>query len=59
MPRRSWSCDELRELAFQSRLDLAAPLPELRVDEGQTEGAVDLSLLAGDQRAALVQAVGA
>ncbi|MET4717293.1 hypothetical protein ABIF63_001399 [Bradyrhizobium japonicum] len=27
--------DELRELAFQSRLDLAAPFPELRSMKGR------------------------
>jgi hypothetical protein len=42
--------DELREFAFQSRLDLAASLPELGVDEGQTEGAIDLSRFAALRR---------
>ena len=50
--------DELRQLALQGQLDLAAPLPEFRIDEGQAEGAIDLGLVAGDQGAALVQAVG-
>ena len=50
--------DELRQLALQSQLDLAAPLPEFGIDEGQAEGAIDLGFVAGDQGAALVQAVG-
>lgn len=49
--------DELRQLALQSKLDLAAPLPEFGIDEGQAEGAIDLGFVAGDQGAALVQAV--
>ena len=50
--------DELRQLALQGQLDLAAALTEFRIDEGQTEGTIDLGLVAGDQGAALVQAVG-
>ena len=50
--------DELRQLALQGQLDLAAALTEFRIDEGQTESAIDLGLVAGDQGAALVQAVG-
>ncbi len=38
-PRRSWIGDELRQLAFQSQLDLAAALPEFRIDERAGRGA--------------------
>src|SRR3954453_773162 len=50
--------DELRQLALLSQLDLTEPLPEFGIDEGQTECTIDLGLVAGDQSAALVQAVG-
>src|ERR1700712_2968876 len=50
--------DELRQLALQSQLELTAPLPEFGIDEGQAEGEIDLGFVAGDQGAALVQALG-
>src|SRR4051812_45924138 len=50
--------DELWQLALQGQLKLAAPLPEFGIDEGQAEGEIDLGFVAGDQGAALVQAVG-
>jgi hypothetical protein len=42
--------DELWQLALQRVLDLAAALAQLRLDEGQAEGAVDV-LLPGGRRA--------
>ena len=50
--------DELRQLALEGQFDLAAALPELRIDEGQIERAIDLGLVAGDQCTGLVQAAG-
>jgi hypothetical protein len=46
--------DQLGQLALQSQLELTAPLPEFGIDERQAEGAIDLSLVAGDEGAALV-----
>jgi hypothetical protein len=33
--------DQLRQFAVQSQFDFTAPLPEFRIDEGQTEGTID------------------
>ena len=49
--------DELRQLALQRQLDLAAALTEFRIDERQAEGTIDLGFVAGDQGATLVQPV--
>src|SRR4030081_3694053 len=35
--------DELRQLALQSQIDLAAPFPQFRIDERQAESAIDLA----------------
>src|SRR6185312_17093583 len=49
--------DELRQLALQGKFDLAAPLSELGIDEGEAESAIDAGLVAADQCPPLVQTV--